>query len=132
MKELDKSKVYYLGDLTDEQKIEIVKATNRKMYNFAYLIYCIDTWSFCSLGSEFKIEPTNAKELFETSVEEKQIFYFNKSKHGENFYRKLETLNVKNEHHNWKTYIRYQQLGTNLIFAKPEEMFNKEFKAVYV
>lgn len=74
------------------------------------------------------------EELEKHKVEyvETKTFYFCRSKHGDNFYEQLDTINVKNKYHDWETYVRYRQLGSNLIFAKPEEMFMKEFQPVNV
>lgn len=62
----------------------------------------------------------------------KEQFYFNHSKHGPNFYRILEIIQVKNEYHDWRDYYKYEQLGSGKIFHKPVDMFEKEFKKVEV
>lgn len=62
----------------------------------------------------------------------KEQFYFNQSKHGPNFYRILETIQVKNEYHDWRDYYKYEQLGSGKIFHKPVDMFEKEFKKVWI
>lgn len=69
-------------------------------------------------------------ELFGTKVVTESEYYINKSTHGVHLYEKLETLKVKNEHHGWRDYVRYRQTGSDTIWAKPLEMFEKEFKKV--
>lgn len=93
------------------------------------------------LENLFEVEEIK-KDLEESQVEEqteiehlpeiKEQFYFNQSKHGPNFYRILETIQVKNEYHDWRDYYKYEQLGSGKIFHKPVDMFEKEFKKVEI
>lgn len=53
--------------------------------------------------------------------------YFCQSKYGLHHYKKLYTILVKNEFHDWKDYVVYEQQGSGLVFAKPVDMFNQEF-----
>lgn len=77
-----------------------------------------------------EVEIKKGLEEFQTEIKEQ--FYFNQSKHGPNFYRILETIQVKNECHDWRDYYKYEQLGSGKIFHKPVDMFEKEFKKVWI
>lgn len=68
----------------------------------------------------------------EWESEEESDYYFLNSSHGENFYKKLEVVQVKNEFHDWREYVKYIQLGTDKVFHKPSEMFYNEFKKVSI
>ena len=68
----------------------------------------------------------------EWGTKEESDYYFLVSSHGENFYKKLEVVQVKNEFHDWREYVKYIQLGTNKVFHKPSEMFYNEFKKVSI
>ena len=68
----------------------------------------------------------------EWKTKEESDYYFLNSSHGENFYKKLEVVQVKNEFHDWREYVKYIQLGTNKVFHKPSEMFYNEFKKVSI
>lgn len=96
---------------------------NNTFYYGGTLIMKDGVWAEIIVESAFK-------ELHEWYSSE--VFYYHKSKHGDNFYRVLEVVDVKNEFHDWRKYVKYQQTGSNLIFHKPEDMFYQEFKKVEV
>ena len=69
MKELDKTKVYYLGDLTEYQREELANITKnpyvaKNIKQSSYLIYSkdINHWQITEFTNN---DTTNAKELFE-------------------------------------------------------------------
>lgn len=107
--------------------------------NLDYGLHCGNSWIYFRGQWGEVVEDTYAgcngilEEVVCNSSKEVTTYYFhNSKKHGANFYEKIGEIQVKNEHHDWQTYIKYKQLGTNLEFAKPKEVFEKEFKIVYV
>lgn len=78
------------------------------------------------------VESLMTEECEGYGLEPTETFYYLKSSHGDNFYKILERVQVKNEYHDWREYVKYMQLGTEKIFHKPTDMFFKEFKRVEV
>ena len=84
-KQLDTTKVYYLGDLTEEQREELFKTnfeykkdwegvslSEFKKVHKDYIFFVDKEWDWSELN-DTDTEPTNAKELFEPQYEVKYI-----------------------------------------------------------